>query len=312
MIKTIKRAEVIALFQMLPKYFHFMRRNDRKTLLTRICGLYEVEFADSSERHTFVVTNSVFPAESASIITERFDLKGSTLGREASEAERITKGTSAVLKDLDLMKEVEWVKSHQTKNEADINGYGLHLGAVAKAALLTQIRKDVQLLVDCQVMDYSLLVGIASIDKNSFTEKEQRLVDAQLESETRLRLARRGRLIDALMFSLVRPAGVILAPPLYFYRKSWSVLRKSLFWPLPYYGSGDCGVDAGSLARLYGDRHGQRSLFYLGIIDFLQPFNLQKKAEWKMKAWMHKKGFSCVPPEDYANRFLAFLECNIS
>lgn len=312
MIKTIKRAEVHALLQMLPKYFHFMRRNGRKSLLTRICGMYEAKFEDSDQTFTFVVTNSVFPAEGARIITERFDLKGSTLGRECSEVERLSKGNSAVLKDLDLAKEVELTRSFQLERDGTSAGYGLNVGPTAKAALLTQLRKDLHLLIECGVIDYSLLVGVAHLDANSLTEDEMRAVDTSQAGEMALELAERRTVVDQLLSSIIKPATLLLAPPLYFYRKGWNFLRRSLFWPLPYYGSGICGIDAGQLSRLHGDRKGQRSLYFLGVIDFLQPFNAQKTLEWKVKKLIYREGFSCVPPEEYADRFLSFLECNLS
>jgi 1-phosphatidylinositol-4-phosphate 5-kinase len=103
--------------------------------------------APTHKVQTFVVMNAVFPAEANSFISQRFDLKGSTVGREVSEEELKTKGSSAVLKDLDLMREVELVRAKGGKQ------YGLQIGASAKAALLSQLRNDVKLLVDCQVMD---------------------------------------------------------------------------------------------------------------------------------------------------------------
>ena len=74
-----------------------MRRHGRKSLLTRFCGMYGVRISDEDstehgQLHTFVVMNSVFPAEASTFISERFDLKGSTVGREVSEEELRKKG----------------------------------------------------------------------------------------------------------------------------------------------------------------------------------------------------------------------------
>jgi hypothetical protein len=316
MIKTIKAAEVHALLQMMPKYYNFMKRNGRRSLLTRICGLYDIDIQDASsgvnEKYTIVVTNSVFPAESSSIISERFDLKGSTLGRECSPEERRTKGSNAILKDLDLSREVQLVKSFQDEGTPHFEGYGLHIGPAAKAALLTQLRKDVHLLVLCNVIDYSLLVGVSRLDSRHFTVDELHLIDSSTEAELRLSLARRGQAADAILSALIMPVRLLTAPPIYLYRRAWSLFRRTVSWPLPYYGSGECGIDAGGLARVQGDRLGHPSVFYLGVIDFLQPFNIPKRAEWKYKSWKYGEGFSCVPPEQYAERFLAFLESHIS
>jgi hypothetical protein len=47
MIKTIKRGEVQTLLNMLPKYYRFMKRHGRKSLLTRFCGIYQVTLRDA-------------------------------------------------------------------------------------------------------------------------------------------------------------------------------------------------------------------------------------------------------------------------
>jgi hypothetical protein len=80
-----------------------MKRHGRSSLLTKFCGMYGVRVYDEGsldhgQLHTFVVMNAVFPAEASSFVTERFDLKGSTVGREVSEDELRRKGSDAVLK----------------------------------------------------------------------------------------------------------------------------------------------------------------------------------------------------------------------
>jgi hypothetical protein len=255
-IKTIKRDEMHMLLRMLSKYTDFMKTNGRQSLLTRFCGLYEIALEDGT--YYVLVTNAVFPAEASRIVTERFDLKGSTVGRKTSVEERGAMGSKAVLKDLDLHREIERDLSKQLKRErvdSEAPIYGLHIGPVAKAALLSQLRLDVELLKECQVIDYSLLVGVACNRKG----------------------------------------------------KS----RKSVAWSplLPYYGSDLCGIDAGTLSKLTGKRRGKPAIFYFGVIDFLQPFNYKKTAEWRFKSLMHEKDtFSCVPPKVYAERFLTFLD----
>jgi hypothetical protein len=70
-----------------------MMRNAKRSLLTRFCGLYGVQLLTENERKSqavplekkkeqfFLVMNSVFPVQGKSFITERFDIKGSTVGR---------------------------------------------------------------------------------------------------------------------------------------------------------------------------------------------------------------------------------------
>jgi hypothetical protein len=86
----------------------------------------------------FVVMTSVFdtPAQ----INTIYDLKGSLIGRSASQKERESGG---VLKDNDLIND-------KCK---------LHFGS-KKAAFMAQLEKDAMFLAKLNIMDYSLLVGI--------------------------------------------------------------------------------------------------------------------------------------------------------
>lgn len=105
---------------------------------------------NSEEQYTFVIMNSVFPAEASDFISQMYDLKGSTVGRACSEEEKKRKGPNAVLKDLDLAREVDVVRSVR---QSGPTGYGIQLGASAKSKLLAQLRKDVALLQDVRVME---------------------------------------------------------------------------------------------------------------------------------------------------------------
>jgi 1-phosphatidylinositol-4-phosphate 5-kinase len=311
MIKTIKQGEVRTLLGMLPKYYRFMKRHGRRSLLTRFCGIYQVSLRDAGGReedsHTIVVMNSVFPAEASKFLSERFDLKGSTVGRECSAEERQSRGSAAVLKDLDLIRESELVQSLQTNGLGRSRDYGnvIHIGASQKAALLSQLRKDVGLLVDCGVIDYSLLAGVVHME--SFDLGFQQL------NTPGMQCPRKRNNVDKLIAAVVVPVHTLLAPSIFMSRKAWSLVENTLSWPLPYYGSGQCVVDGGKLAQVRGERRGQRAIFYFGLIDFLQPFDFKKTIEWKWKGLIHEKGsFSCVPPEQYADRFLKFIDDRFS
>jgi 1-phosphatidylinositol-4-phosphate 5-kinase len=342
MIKTIKRGEVQTLLHMLPKYHRFMKRHGRRSLLTRFCGIYQVTLRDGNikdadgididteiedddeDTQTIVVMNSVFPAAAANFLSERFDLKGSTVGRKCSDKERQSRGSAAVLKDLDLMRESELVQSlptqqQQQQTQSNHNGllglrrsreyYGnvIQIGTRDKAALLSQLRKDVGLLVDCGVIDYSLLVGVVHMDESDDIALNQ--LHPPGMQPPRENKNRREKLVAAI----TAPMRVLLAPSFFVSRKARSFVESTLSWPLPYYGSGQCVVDGGKLAQVRGEKRGQRAIFYVGLIDFLQPFDFKKKVEWKLKGFMYKEGsYSCVPPNQYADRFLKFIDEYIS
>ena len=256
LVKTIKEDEAATLLQMLPKYCTFMEENGRRSLLSRFCGIYEVCFGD--ECRTLVIMNSVFPARASDRIAERFDLKGSTVGRECPEKERIANGRNAVLKD------VNFARENLGRGASDECRKSFCLGPPGKGALLEQLQRDTSLLKDCNVIDYSLFVGV--------------------------------ELVDYLNF----PKGKKMGLP----RVMESVLGSI---------SGSRVVDGGEYAVMRGERQGFPACYYFGLIDFLQPFNVKKEVEWRLKSVLYKKDtFSCVPPDVYAMRLIAFLDHNIS
>ena len=157
LIKTIQGREREALLRMLPSYKEYIEKNG-KSLMTRFCGMYDIEMKQASSSSsifglgwwwrrtpapmTVVVMNSIFPVNAK--ITERFDLKGSTVGRKCSSAEKEKKGSDAVLKDLDLAEDVE--VELMSDWEVYKKGWGLNIGHKKKRKLLNQLRRDVEFL----------------------------------------------------------------------------------------------------------------------------------------------------------------------
>lgn len=322
MIKTIKKEEAKTFLKMLPKYHKHMKRYARKSLLTRFCGMYGVRIynegsLDHGKMHTFVVMNSAFPAEASRFISERYDLKGSTVGREVSEQELKKKGRDAVMKDLDLAREVSHVKSMMKKGEHRAAPYGFNIGPMSKSALLAQLREDVKLLVDCQVMDYSLLVGV--VDMESFLHFDRSAIKAieSLQKAGR-KFSSSKKMEDRVLWAIGNPIRLLSAPPVFLAKQAWTLAHRTLgsivTLPLPYYGSGECGVDGGLLSVFHGTRNGKRALYYMGLIDFLQPWTSRKVLERKVKGILGQdtNAISCVTPEEYAGRFLEFLNEHLS
>ncbi|KAL3823003.1 hypothetical protein ACHAXA_008143 [Cyclostephanos tholiformis] len=324
MIKTVKNEEARAFLNMLPEYHRFMsnRVNGRNSLLTRIFGMYSVQFppddpdddriaqdlgdrwdgglfsSSSHERgggdltddeRVYLVMHSVFPPEASSFVTERFDLKGSSVGRECSAEERRLRGANAVLKDLDLKREVE--EELRKLDELDVTAggsghdrnktsrYGICIGKRSKKALMAQLERDVDLLCRCNVLDYSLLVGVADMDDLGITTG----VVKGIASGGRVPMCIRN-----------------------FFR--W------LDFPMPYYGAGTTKVDGGVLSSLRGTRKGMKVMYYLGVIDFLQPWTVKKRLERDLKglAGFDKSEISCVHPADFATRFLKFVNSHVT
>jgi len=268
------------------------------------------------EQYTFVIMNSVFPADASNFISEIFDLKGSRVGRMCSPEEKKRKGRNAVLKDHDLAHEVELVKSLHRDNIGNTAAYGIHLGPATKSDMLAQLRKDVALLRECHVMDYSLLVGVVNMEPPQVDAADMNAMELSLNQEKGFGSSATVVNHISLLVAVTTLMRLMIAPPLFFARRFWSLVEKTitsvLTYPLPYYGSSKCGVDGGVLSVMQGSRSGRRAIYYLGLIDFLQPWTVRKVVERQLKGIFYDtSAISCVDPDEYAQRFLEFIDAHV-
>ncbi|KAK5583743.1 hypothetical protein RB653_005342 [Dictyostelium firmibasis] len=141
-LKTIPKREAKLLRSLLPEYYEHMKRNPN-SLLTKFFGLHRVK-PQNGRQVRFLVMKNLFctPKE----ITQRFDLKGSTVGRELSAEE--LKKTCPTFKDLDFRR----------------LGKKIHLGPDRKKLFIHQLSEDCKFLVKLNIMDYSLLIGLHNKD----------------------------------------------------------------------------------------------------------------------------------------------------
>lgn len=195
---------------------------------------------------------------------------------------------------------------------------GICIGPSAKAELLSQLRKDLSLLVECSVMDYSLLVGVVkkglSFGEASSIENAKREIEEKLLSGGITKKHFEGELLSTLS----RPIRHLVAPVMYLAQTVYNAFLElhsiALIHPFPYYGAGTCGVNGGTLSVLQGRRLGKGAIYYIGVIDFLQPWSTQKILEREFKGVMgfDKNTISCTDPKRYADRFLNFMDKHIT
>eukprot|EP00586_Coscinodiscus_wailesii_P018222 CAMPEP_0172519032 /NCGR_PEP_ID=MMETSP1066-20121228/291175_1 /TAXON_ID=671091 /ORGANISM="Coscinodiscus wailesii, Strain CCMP2513" /LENGTH=264 /DNA_ID=CAMNT_0013301537 /DNA_START=379 /DNA_END=1174 /DNA_ORIENTATION=- len=150
---------------------------------------------------------------SSSLITERVDVKGSTVGRVTSEDER-RRDAQAVLKDGDLLR----------------RSSPLVVGIKRKAALLAQVRKDVNFLVACGVMDYSLLVGVVSLTDGYYDDDDNTGEERGIERK------------EGWKHALSLPLRALFSPAAYLSTSLASVVGRTVptllsTHPLPYHGA---------------------------------------------------------------------------
>ena len=236
--------------------------------------------------------------------------------RECSIEEREEKGSHAILKDLDLAKEVSVIGSVSASFKP--KDCGITIGPSAKSALLSQLRRDLSLLIECNVMDYSLLVGVVSMSGAEATQRSYSLNKSKDALERGLAKSKSHQRIRAILNVLIAPIKQLCAPIVFLGAKICllvqSLTSSVLTVPLPYYGAGACGIDCGPHSIIHGIRLGHRATFYLGVIDFLQPWTMQKVVEREVKGAMgyDTKTISCMHPKDYASRFLEFMNEHIN
>ena len=161
-IKTVTDKEEKFLQKIAYRYYDHMKNNPN-SLIVRFFGLHKVRLAREQRFISVVVMENIFHTPDQFKMHKRYDLKGSRVGRRSvkktSKMRREYKGT---LKDLDL------------------GDKKIHVGADSKGRLLDQLRRDIEFLVHCKIMDYSLLLGI----HHHSVEEGARLREAATNSES--------------------------------------------------------------------------------------------------------------------------------
>ncbi|KAK0174586.1 hypothetical protein PV327_010344 [Microctonus hyperodae] len=137
-IKTLTSEEVERMHSFLKHYHPYIVERHGKTLLPQYLGMYRLT-VDGVEHYVVAIRN-VF---SNHLTThKKFDLKGSTVDREASDKEKE--------KDLPTYKDNDFVK----------DGMKIYIGDEAKKKLIDTLTADVDFLTRLHLMDYSLLLGL--------------------------------------------------------------------------------------------------------------------------------------------------------
>ena len=140
-LKTVSRAHFHAFRTLMPAYYEHVV-GQPGTLISRIFGLHKILFSRGRrlKKVYFVIMNNVFNTPRQ--IHQRFDLKGSTVGRALRGPQQ--DDPTIAQKDLDFNRKVG----------------KLTLPPDDRARVLAQVREDVRFFEKVGVIDYSLLLGI--------------------------------------------------------------------------------------------------------------------------------------------------------
>lgn len=153
LVKSISHSECRAFRQILPSYANHVLLQSRHfngSSIAAVLGLYRVHQRGSWTHKYYLVARNVFPPNPMKTLLPltrrrtRYDLKGSLVGRRASKA-------SIVGKDVDLLEDQVKIEIEDSQREQ----------------LLETISRDVLFLESHGFMDYSLLLGICSVDITS-------------------------------------------------------------------------------------------------------------------------------------------------
>ncbi|KHJ49114.1 hypothetical protein D918_00232 [Trichuris suis] len=141
-IKTIDAEQVAEVHSILQKYHNYVVEQRSRTLLPQYVGMYRLT-VEGAEIYAVVMRN-IFSRNYP--ISKKYDLKGSTVQRQASEKERAKEFPT--YKDIDFLEE-------KCK---------LYLSKKSRQRLIEMLTSDTDFLASLNLMDYSLLVGIHELD----------------------------------------------------------------------------------------------------------------------------------------------------
>ena len=316
-IKTVTSAEESFLQKIAYKYYHHMQNNP-SSVIARFYGLHKVRLAPEQRYITVVVMDNIFHNQNQLKMHERYDLKGSWVGRRSIKGSRERNAYKGTLKDLDLGDKKIWI------------------GAENKELLMEQLQEDAQFLQSCDIMDYSLLLGIhnhakpgtASLDQ----PQEKSVKGGQGEDFIDVSIRPRHPHSKYASSGYGTDATEPEISPIRNYPKLEETTETNLsettqlkcigipWFREDYGGLRSCSplhprcIEDGRAPSAVIEGDGSEipiATYYFGIIDILQEYNLRKKAEhlWKTQFMCQdKKGLSAVHPKEYSQRFVRFMD----
>uniref|UniRef100_A0AAQ4R5E1 Phosphatidylinositol 5-phosphate 4-kinase type-2 alpha n=1 Tax=Gasterosteus aculeatus aculeatus TaxID=481459 RepID=A0AAQ4R5E1_GASAC len=282
-IKIISSEDVAEMHNILKKYHQFIVECHGNTLLPQFLGIYRLT-VDGDETY-MIVTRNVFSHRLS--VYKKYDLKGSTVAREASEKEKpasfSTRWEERCLKTswLNSAKELPTYKDNDFIND----GQKICIDGENKKMFLEKLRKDVEFLAQLKLMDYSLLVGIHDVERAEQEDVESEDNEPEDEGES--------------------DGGGIGTPP-----DSPSNTLDSTKPLSP--GEFDPAIDVYAIKS--NDSAPRKEVYFMAVIDILQHYDAKKKAAHAAKTVKHGAGaeISTVNPEQYSKRFYDFITTILS
>jgi 1-phosphatidylinositol-4-phosphate 5-kinase len=308
-VKTVTLAELNFLRGILCHYYKYITDNP-DSLLTRIYGLHRIRLAPHQKYLSMAVMGNILPRPGEScVIHEKYDLKGSSVGRRVlkrGEDRSSMDLSKKTLKDCDLVRKIV-------------------IGEDNKRRLLEQLRRDADFLASIGVMDYSLLLGIHFCDEDGHNKRQSVARAPQRDSSVALSIAESENSLDIgdtirstsisvntsmdlekykpIHLRKPRRHGSSTGPPAakQSHRDTSSYLIAPEEGYVPWFRR-----DLGGL-RGADSCPERRCIYYMGIIDILQRYDWSKKTERFLKTKLLCKdgeNISATNVLHYSQRFI--------
>jgi hypothetical protein len=149
-IKTISKKELRTLITHAQAFLDYFRGHPN-TLISKIYGVFELEFADG-EGFPVILMQNLNRGIGKDAIMRIYDLKGSTINRESipTRAQIMQLSTDHSTKCEKVMKDMDFMQIHDTR--------GLPIHPNLKAVVIKQLKEDADFLRLRRLVDYSLVV----------------------------------------------------------------------------------------------------------------------------------------------------------
>ncbi|KAK2709724.1 hypothetical protein QYM36_013410 [Artemia franciscana] len=219
-----------------------------------------------------LVMNNILPTGIR--MHEKYDLKGSTYKRKASKEERSKK--SPTFKDLDFI---------------EMHPEGILLESETYDALIKMMERDCKVLESFEIIDYSLLVGVHNISK---AKNKPVVEEVKKDDQIDVKDFQRSPVFISKSINLQRRVvNTTDLESVQNHKKEEEICFLSGAYHA-WNKSGDC------LA------------LYIGYIDILQQYGINKKFEHAFKSLIADgKSISVQRPDYYSKRFLKFVKSGV-
>ena len=313
-LKTISKNEYVTLKRILPKYYEHLVKY-KNTYLPKFFGCYKlIKKVKKKKKYVyFIIMMNVFSTNKQ--IHVRFDLKGSTLNREVlSKNDKYTQNYKDILgkysyslKDIDF----DYFKKH------------IYIDNHIYGQLIEQLNQDSLLLKECNINDYSLLLGIHKnkLHSNAINNLDNINDDVLNQNLNKSELSFNG--IDKGDIS-IRGRNISTNRKL---KEDFSNELSSMTSINGYSSDKNSSQDKLSKEEnykpndqshkivlddngIYNEKH--KEIYYIGIIDILTNYDGLKVCEFCYKSVRYcTNKMSCIAPGKYQERFIKYLRQKI-